>query len=756
MEEDDIGENLNLTQPQNDKEEHTQALQLSDNTPKPVNDSIIMDDLFPIEEEEEEQQDPDTPILLTRSISLTATPPTEKKADAVFVEEVVVQNKHSKRSSFDRAMELLPSHPSPPPPPSLTNTMASGDDSGAVDDGLLTPEPLENSVEELLDNTMDREEGVEEKDEEVGRGDEIGAASDEIVQGNFHRDDIHVNFNDNIGRMDYHVHNDDDDAEGAGFQFAEDDDVEPHDHDSNSAGPSSSVEEEGIADPPPSAPLMEKSEKTVRITLTGDSDDDKVVDSGDRDELLVDDNNHDASSRSDEEVTNSPPQEEGKKTAKIALTDNKEGEVHTEADANDHNGSSRLEEEHIVDSPQDKLHTEADVDEHSSSSRLDKLDTINSSSKEERGKTVRISLNGDEDEGTHSHDNFNENEAEDHVDDNDDLSRDKTNTEDVTPKKRKEKKKKKRGSSELVTPEIVRKKKGKRSKNIYATPGKGYPAGNRKYKSVAIEDMKDDEVGDGTVRRSKRKRFTPLQFWKNEKLIYEPHKEGGILGEAMGQMPVVKGVVTALPTPYKRRKAGKQVLIVKKKVNEGSMTKVSEKMTQFDSTKLRKKYHINDGEGVYTWDEDKGEIEEKNLIRYSENMKGTTLPQNTKRAKGESKVVGKASQAFNVPADESGTMPGWIGGNLSLPPRGIKDAEGVGLCSQVFNIGDSQPDSLEISIADPEENDGKYDASTAQRYLLSKGDMFYIPAGNIYRIENHSRTVDCTLYWTIIRPVRPT
>jgi len=169
-------------------------------------------------------------------------------------------------------------------------------------------------------------------------------------------------------------------------------------------------------------------------------------------------------------------------------------------------------------------------------------------------------------------------------------------------------------------------------------------------------------------------------------------------------------------------------------------------MEPFDSTKLRKKYHINDGEKVYTWDEDKAEIDEKVLIRYSEDMKGTTLPLNSKRAKGESKVVGRAAQAFNIPSGESGMMPAWIAGNLCLPPRGIKDAEGVGLCSQVFNVGDCQPESLEVSIADPEHNEGKFDAE--------KGDMFYVPAGNIYCIENHSRTVDCMLYWTIIRPMK--
>ena len=35
--------------------------------------------------------------------------------------------------------------------------------------------------------------------------------------------------------------------------------------------------------------------------------------------------------------------------------------------------------------------------------------------------------------------------------------------------------------------------------------------------------------------------------------------------------------------------------------------------------------------------------------------------------------------------------------------------------------------------------------------LLSKGDMFQIPPGNVYRIENHSKTEDAKLFWTIIK-----
>ena len=99
-----------------------------------------------------------------------------------------------------------------------------------------------------------------------------------------------------------------------------------------------------------------------------------------------------------------------------------------------------------------------------------------------------------------------------------------------------------------------------------------------------------------------------------------------------------------------------------------------------------------------------------------------------------------------------GNFPGWISGQLDLPPTGIKDAESVGLCSQVFNVASCQPKALEFALADPDESDAQFLPETAQRFLLSPGDMFCVPAGNMYRIENHSKTHECKLFWTIIRP----
>jgi hypothetical protein len=84
-----------------------------------------------------------------------------------------------------------------------------------------------------------------------------------------------------------------------------------------------------------------------------------------------------------------------------------------------------------------------------------------------------------------------------------------------------------------------------------------------------------------------------------------------------------------------------------------------------------------------------------------------------------------------------------------LPPKAIKDAERVGFLSNVFSVGDCQPNSLEFALADPQ--GVQFDEKTAQRFLLSKGDMFQIPPFNSYRIENHSKTEDAKLFYTLIK-----
>ena len=133
-------------------------------------------------------------------------------------------------------------------------------------------------------------------------------------------------------------------------------------------------------------------------------------------------------------------------------------------------------------------------------------------------------------------------------------------------------------------------------------------------------------------------------------------------------------------------------------------------------------------------------------------MQGSNLPISKKRKKAEGKVTGKAAQAFNVDCSGSDDYVGYIMGNLILPPKGIKDSESVGPCAQTFTVCRAQPKAVEVAFGDPDQPDGELDAETAQRFLLGPGDMFRVPPGNSYRLENHSEGTECLLTWTIIRP----
>ena len=133
-------------------------------------------------------------------------------------------------------------------------------------------------------------------------------------------------------------------------------------------------------------------------------------------------------------------------------------------------------------------------------------------------------------------------------------------------------------------------------------------------------------------------------------------------------------------------------------------------------------------------------------------MEGSDLPLPPGRRKSESKVVGQAAQAFNTNYNEEENYVGYIMGSLNLPPKAIKDSESVGPCSQTFTVCRCQPKALEVAYGDPDSTGNELDPESAQRFLLSEGDMFRVPPGNSYRLENHSKGTEALLTWTIIRP----
>jgi hypothetical protein len=61
---------------------------------------------------------------------------------------------------------------------------------------------------------------------------------------------------------------------------------------------------------------------------------------------------------------------------------------------------------------------------------------------------------------------------------------------------------------------------------------------------------------------------------------------------------------------------------------------------------------------------------------------------------------------------------------VELPAGAIKDAEGVGECSQVFCVAACQDEAVELGMADPREEEWRDDI--AQRVLLKTGDFFYV------------------------------
>jgi centromere protein C len=134
----------------------------------------------------------------------------------------------------------------------------------------------------------------------------------------------------------------------------------------------------------------------------------------------------------------------------------------------------------------------------------------------------------------------------------------------------------------------------------------GIPIANREYESRPLSEYIEGSPDDKNVRRSKRARCAPLAFWKNEQQVYGAHEETGQLGEAMGDMPVVKEVLKALPTPYRKRKGMPPPKAARRKGSrhetETEALAVVEDET-YDSAKIRKKYNYVDGESAHLWDD---------------------------------------------------------------------------------------------------------------------------------------------------------
>ncbi|CAM9753119.1 unnamed protein product [Choristocarpus tenellus] len=243
------------------------------------------------------------------------------------------------------------------------------------------------------------------------------------------------------------------------------------------------------------------------------------------------------------------------------------------------------------------------------------------------------------------------------------------------------------------------------------------------------------------VRRSGRQRMPPLKWWKGDHVVYEAEKEGVL---------AVAGIVKGQPTPVQSRKRGRTGVGAIGGGLGGSKRGRLEPLSPSKLTALPQGSYLRKEEACVVWDEDTAEHVKRQVVMRSDNLVQNQLEPTGHRVPGKDKA-GSAAQAFSVPAEAD--ISGWLSGTLQLPPTAVKDAEHVARSTQIYWVGDCQPNALELALAMPdnEVRNDFFDPSTAQRFLLSPGDHFYIPVNNIYRLENHSLEADALIYWTVLK-----
>ena len=158
-----------------------------------------------------------------------------------------------------------------------------------------------------------------------------------------------------------------------------------------------------------------------------------------------------------------------------------------------------------------------------------------------------------------------------------------------------------------------RRSRGDRRQSGITYSPKGIPIGHREYETVPIGQYRVSPSPDSNgLRRSRRARCKPLEFWRNERPIFGVHEETGVLGDAMGAMPVVANIVNAKGTPYKKRKNAGRGRKLGGATREAKMANMDlESQKPLDTAEIRKKRVFLDGGEAEIWDENIEEAVDK-------------------------------------------------------------------------------------------------------------------------------------------------
>ncbi|CCI42039.1 unnamed protein product [Albugo candida] len=256
-----------------------------------------------------------------------------------------------------------------------------------------------------------------------------------------------------------------------------------------------------------------------------------------------------------------------------------------------------------------------------------------------------------------------------------------------------------------------------------------------------LRDRARRASSDG-LRRSGRKRYKPLAWYKGEHYVFERRQSG--IGCVI---PTVVGVERAgTHTPSKLEENGSKSSRPTRKPRQPRT-----KLKPFPREKLPKEFTYQDNEWAEIYDHTADCLNRMNIICRANEIEHRQLPP----SEGQT-IAGFAGQSFNL--NTSIPYSRWISGRLLLPPGASKEAESVGEAVQIFYVQNTQPDALEVAYT-PAISKSKgetepvdyFDLEKATRFLLRLGDEFYIPTRNAYYLKNHSETAEAELRFLILR-----
>lgn len=157
-----------------------------------------------------------------------------------------------------------------------------------------------------------------------------------------------------------------------------------------------------------------------------------------------------------------------------------------------------------------------------------------------------------------------------------------------------------------------KRKNPKKRFNPYATvfQSQGIPL-PRTFHVIPISDLPSvsSPADNIALRRSKRAKVKPLDFWKGECIEYGPNEFGDEY-EGVTNMSVPIFVRKAETTPHKPRNCSMNGSKIKsKKMNSKGKTFTNDEVGIFDDKKLRKKYNYVDNEKAEIWNETTSECD---------------------------------------------------------------------------------------------------------------------------------------------------